>query len=176
MIVIKIRHKGNMIYLMQYSLDLEEEVNYTSASQDAEVFFDSNNEYNMADPVAGIVNLQTKEVLHEYHISSYKVEQILSFDLSQGSKLVTSNETNYFVVPNQLLMPYSLLSVVQHYQDESQDNCLEAFFTEDYYKIEGRSPLHKLKYKPLLLNKLLDDYWNQNPNYLTAVLAKEDQD
>lgn len=31
-IVIKIRHKGNMVYLLQYSLDLEEEVNYTSAS------------------------------------------------------------------------------------------------------------------------------------------------
>lgn len=70
-------------------------------------------------------------------------------------------------------MPFSLLSVVQHYQDESQDNTLEAFFTEDYYKIEGRSPLHKFKYKPLVLNKLLDHYWNQNPNYLTAVLAKE---
>lgn len=71
-----------MVYLLQYSLDLEEEVNYTSASQDAEVFFDSNNQYNIADPVAGIVNLQTKEVLHEYHFGGSKVGQILSFDLS----------------------------------------------------------------------------------------------
>ena len=28
-------------------------------------------------------------------------------------------------------------------------------------------------YNPRLLDKLLDDYWNENRNYLTAVLVKQ---
>lgn len=39
------------------------------------------------------------------------------------------------------------------------DNLIENFYTEDYYKINGTTQLHKFMYKPILLEKLLDDYW-----------------
>ena len=80
--------------------------------------------------------------------------------MSWGSKLVQTKEAKYFVLPNYLLMPYSLLSVVQQFQAEAYDRHIENFYTEDYYKIDGQTLMHKFMYNPDLLDKLLDDFWN----------------
>ena len=71
-------------------------------------------------------------------------------------------------------MPYSLLSVVQHFQAEAYDNKTANFYTEDYYKIDGQTRMHKFMYNPELLDKLLDDFWLQNKIYLTTVLVKQE--
>ena len=34
--------------------------------------------------------------------------------------------------------------------------------------------MHKFMYKPSLLEKLMDDYWNQNKNFITSVLVKKE--
>ena len=33
------------------------------------------------------------------------------------------------------------------------------FYTEDYYKLQGQTTAHKFMDNPILLNKLIDDYW-----------------
>ena len=51
---------------------------------------------------------------------------------------------------------------------------MDHFFTEDYYKLSGMSQLHKFMYNPMLLEKLLDDYWKQNKLFLSSVLVKQE--
>lgn len=66
-VVIKVRHGENQVYLLQYRLDTDQEDTWLTASKDTEVFFDSQDNYMVADPTLGIINLATKEVLLEYH-------------------------------------------------------------------------------------------------------------
>ena len=54
---------------MQYVLELDQEVTWLTGSVKTEVFFNSDGDFMVADPERGIINLETKEVLHEYHIS-----------------------------------------------------------------------------------------------------------
>ena len=128
----------------------------------------------VADPLMGLINLQTKEVLHEYHINQSLCNEIQLYDMKQGTKLVKTKEAKYFILPNRLIMPYSYLSVVQHFQEGAYDKTISNFYTEDYYKLSGQTHLHKFMFNTVLLEKLLDDYWHQNQNYITAVLVKEE--
>ena len=75
----------------------------------------------VTDPEMGLVNLETKEVLHEYHIGESLNAEIKLYDMQLGTKLVQAKEARYFILPNSLIMPYSYLSVVQHYQAEAYD-------------------------------------------------------
>ena len=59
-----------------------------TGSVDTEVFFNSNGDFMVADPEKGIVNLETKEVLHEYHIQARQTQEIKNYDMSWGSRLV----------------------------------------------------------------------------------------
>ena len=88
--------------------------------------------------------------------------------------MVQTKEAKYIILPSCLLMPYSLLSVVQHFQAEAYDNKIANFYTEDYYKLDGQTLMHKFMYNPVLLDKLLDDFWLQNKIYLTTVLVKQE--
>ena len=72
-VAIKIRHKETQVYLIQYILDKDEEVTWLTGSKEMEVFYNSSSDFMVADPEMGIVNLETKEVLHEYHISKRQV-------------------------------------------------------------------------------------------------------
>ena len=94
-------------------LELDQEVTWITGSVKTEVFFNSDGDFMVADPERGIINLETKEVLHEYHISQKQLDNLQNQDMSWGSKLVQTKEAKYFVLPNYLIMPYSLLSVVQ---------------------------------------------------------------
>ena len=42
----------------------------------------------VADPELGIVNLQTKEVMHEYHIDTMNESRWRQAEMNWGSKLV----------------------------------------------------------------------------------------
>ena len=57
-------------------------------------------------------------------------------------------------------MPYSLLTIVQHFQEETFGHEGKNFYTEDFYKVEGQTQLHKFMFNPNILEKLLDDYWS----------------
>ena len=76
------------------------------------MFFNQDNDFIVADPAIGIVNLETKEVFHEYHIAKRQTEGLQSANLSWGTKLMQMREAKFFILPNSLLMPYSFLSVV----------------------------------------------------------------
>lgn len=45
---------------------------------------------------------------------------------------------------------------------------------QDFCKIEGANNLHKCKYDPAQIEKILDCYWKQNPMYVLAVLINEE--
>ena len=109
------RHGEDQVYLLQYVLDGDQEVTWLSGSKATEVFFNSNGQFMVADPEIGLINLETKEVLHEYHINATLADEMHLVDMSQGSKLVQTRDAKYFILPNSLIMPYSLLSVIQHY-------------------------------------------------------------
>ena len=66
----------------------------------------------VADPEIGLINLKTKEILHEFHICAKKATEMLKFDISWGTKLVTTSEVQYLSMADCLVMPYSLLSIV----------------------------------------------------------------
>ena len=112
--------------------------------------------------------------MHEYHIQKHVGEDLNSYDLSWGNKMVQTSESKFMILPNRLIMPYSLISFIQHYQADAIDNQVESYFVNDYYKINGQTQLHKFMYKPILLEKLMDDYWKQNQNFLTSVLVKQE--
>ncbi len=57
--------------------------------------------------------------------------------MNWGSKLVQGEKSLLFIGSNSFLMPYSLLSVVQHSQSKTEDNKMSHFYTEDYYKLDG---------------------------------------
>ena len=78
-------------------------------------------------------------------------------------------------MPNCLIMPYSYLSVIQHYQADAYDKQLPNFYTEDYYKLDGETQLHKFMYNTLLLERLIDDYWCQNRDDMTTLLVKKEE-
>lgn len=77
------------------------------------------------------------------------------------------------VSQNSILMPYSFLSVIQQFQSSAFDNAIQNFYTEDYYRIDGQTQMHKFMYNPTLLEKILDDYWSQNKIFITSVLVKQ---
>lgn len=78
------RHKEDQVFLLQYILDVDEEVTWISASDDAQIFYNSNFDFMLADPQMGIVNLETKEVLHEYHVKQRQAEELKGQNMSWG--------------------------------------------------------------------------------------------
>ena len=109
------------MYLLQYVLDKSQEVTWLTGSKDIEVFYNSNQDFMAADPEMGVINLQTKEVLHEYHIQKHLDEDMDTYDLSWGNKMVQTGDSKFMILPNRLIMPYSLLNFIQHYQADSYD-------------------------------------------------------
>ena len=85
---------------MQYVLDQDEEITSLSCSKDSKVFFNSLNEYMVADPQIGIINIETKEVLHEYHLERNWSEHLNSVDMTFGQRMVQTPEGNFMVLPN----------------------------------------------------------------------------
>lgn len=47
----------------------------------------------------------------------------------------------------------------------------QQFYTRDYYKIRGKTTLHKYKYDPDTLQKILDCYWRQDKKFVLSVLV-----
>jgi len=63
--------------------------------------------------------------MHEYQLTRQNCYPLDQCDMTQGTKMMQTNKARYFVVPNFFLMPYSLLSVVQHYQLAKFDEAID---------------------------------------------------
>ena len=113
-VVIKVRHMRDKIFLIQYVLSTEKEVTWLSASRDTEVFLDGHKNFMAADPEVGIIDLRTKEVMYEYHIEALAERRWRQAEMCWGSKLVQSSNSQILIGANSFILPYSLLSVVQH--------------------------------------------------------------
>lgn len=85
---------------------------WLECSKESQVFYSDDESYMIADPEIGVINLETKEVLHEYHINNKHFNDMQTYDMSWGKKLVLTDYAQFFIAPNEILMPYSLLSVV----------------------------------------------------------------
>ena len=59
-----------------------------TGSVNTEVFYNSNGDFMVADPEQGIINLETKEVLHEYRLQSRNTKWMENINMSWGSKMV----------------------------------------------------------------------------------------
>ena len=54
------------MYVVQYLLDIDYEVTWMACSTESEIFYNSQNEFMIADPKVGLINIETKDVLFEY--------------------------------------------------------------------------------------------------------------
>ena len=50
-------------------------------TKETEVFFNSNGKFMLAEPEMGLVNLETKEVLHEFHINASLHDEMSLYDM-----------------------------------------------------------------------------------------------
>ena len=48
---------------------------------------------------------------------------------------------------------------------------INQYYTRDYYKINGETTLHKFKYDPFTLEKVLDCYWQIDRKFVLSVLV-----
>ena len=81
--MISICHKASKLVL-RYNLDKDTEINSISCSKDSKIFFNSSSEFMVADPEIGIINLETKDVLHEYHLDRTWSKSMNVVDMSFG--------------------------------------------------------------------------------------------
>jgi hypothetical protein len=69
-----------------------------------------------------------------------------------------------------LLVPYSYLNIVQQFRSKEHDQTIKHFYTDDFYVIDGQNSMHKFMENPTMIEKMLDEYWQQNPIMLLGVL------
>ena len=130
------------------------------------------------DSRRGLIDLGVRKFHLEYHFTG-KNKGALNIDLSAhgcswGNRLVQTPKGKLMVVAGTLILPHSYMSVIQHYQTEKYDQLIDRYYTDDYYKLEGRTILHKFMCDPDKLEKIIDCYWQQNPVYLYAMLTREE--
>ena len=79
--------------------------------------------------------------MFEFHVSgkdSSRLHQdIMAYDLSWSHKIYEAPDDHYMIGTGELILPYSYISVIQHYQSEKEDQMINQFFTKDYYWLKG---------------------------------------
>ena len=73
----------------------------------------------------------------------------LPFGMSWGSRIYAKDRSIYFISAGTLFLPYSLVSVIQHYQSEVRDQAIQQFYASDLYLLDGKNPLHKFMNDPI---------------------------
>jgi len=74
--LIKVSCGDNEVFLVLYEIDKDTEITSLSCSKQSEVFFNSDQDFMVADFEVGIINIESKEVLHEYHLQRNWPEQM----------------------------------------------------------------------------------------------------
>ena len=64
---------------------------------------------------------------------------MLNYNISWGNKLSHDEGVQYLCLSDSLVMPHSLLSVVQSFHAKAYDNDTKNFYIEDYYKVRGQT-------------------------------------
>ena len=149
-----------------------------ASTRDCDLFYDASGEAMVLDSENGITCLNSKTPLFEYHVAGRNKDYLdlekLQYGASWGDRLVQTPTGSYLIFASNLIMPFSYLSVIQHYQEDEVDQAIDQFYIDDYYKIEGQTTLHKFMLNPDKLERIIDCYWEQDPNYITTVLVKEE--
>jgi hypothetical protein len=93
--------------------------------------------------------------------------------MAWGQRMNFSSTGTTMLVDNKVVLPYSQISYIQFCQEAQSTIHIDAlkFYTRDYYKIRGETTLHKYKYDPYTLEKILDCYWRQDKKYVLSVLV-----
>ena len=150
---------------MSYDLDRDREVTWLGAERDSKIFYGTTGQCYVQDEKLGIINLHSKEQLLEFHALDKNADCMaldkVDFGVSWGQRIVrhTNSEKNLLIFANHLLLPFSYFNIIQWFRSNSKDRERKIFFVEDYCKILGANNLHKCKYDPALLEKILDCYW-----------------
>lgn len=177
-IQIKIVTSSHSAHILSYNLDLDREVTWLTASEESRLCFSATDECLVFDPNFGLIELHRKRMLLEYHLCERSEGpsdgNSLGSKVSWGNRMVQTSFGTFLVFDDEVLFPFSYLSILQHYRSQVQDRSTSHYFTEDFYCIEGRNTLHKHIYDPAQIERILDDYWRQNPLYILNVLVKED--
>lgn len=144
--------------MLYYDLENDHELSNLAVSEDAQIFYSEEHKPLVCDPSLGVIDICTKEILHEYGIKRLEKSQFERYDMSHSNKMISNAFGKYFVTSTSIVMPYSLISVIQHFQPVALDLVVDRFFTSDYYKIEGNCTLHKFMHQPTVLEKFIDSY------------------
>jgi len=112
----------------------------------SELFFDSEQTPYILD-YNGIINLETREILLQYHMNNQKLSlKLLQAGLRWHSRFSEINEDNESEIGGRLLLfaktlvlPYSYLSLIHHYAAKD----FERFDPLDFYKFEDQTIFHK---------------------------------
>jgi len=67
----------------------------------------------VCDPEQGIINIETKEILHEFQIPEYSNGDLGVTNMAHSTKMIQNDFANYFITASTVVMPYSLLGVIQ---------------------------------------------------------------
>lgn len=89
--------------------------------------------------------------------------------MSWGQRLVPTSLGTVFLVGKLVVLPYSQLSYIQFC---GQKQTQATFYPQDYFKIRGQTLLHKHKYNPEVLEKILDCFWQLDRRYILSVLVR----
>ena len=133
--------------MLQYDLNNETQINSFTTSSNAEFLYDSYDEAYVFDS-SGLIKMSNSEMLNEYHTKNtyrdLKKKTVPGY--SWGRRLVPSICGVFFLLDNKIVLPYSLLCKVQYKMERSllsENSAATIFYPKDFYKINGKTPLHK---------------------------------
>ena len=159
--------------MLSYDLQNNKQISSLSGTSQAEFFYDSFDECYVFD-VDGISKMDTGEMYNEYHLQKDTQEDpLMKFNpgMTWGQRMVPSGTGTALLVGNKVVLPYSQISYIQFCSDIDSSTNINQFYTRDYYKIRGETTLHKFKYDPFTLEKVLDCYWQVDRKYILSVLV-----
>ena len=113
-VVIRIRMRSQRCRLLLYDLQKNEELSSLEVAKDAMLFFSSDGKYMVFEDKVGIIDLESGQVLKEYQLCRHVFSMMDNVSLKQGQRLLQTQLAKYFVLPNLVVMPYSLISVAMH--------------------------------------------------------------
>ena len=97
----------------------------------------------------------------------------MAYNYEWGYKIYESQVGEMMITAGTLILPYSYLSILQHFQRSIDEIGNEAMHAADFYVIQGKNPFHKYMDNSEMLEKLFDNYFIQNPYLIICSLYKE---
>ena len=114
---------------MSYNISREREINWMTSTRDCDLFFDEAGDAIVLDQINGMTDLHSQNNYIEYHVADRNRDYLqlhkLAYGASWGQRLIKTQAGNYLIFASSLILPYSYISVVQHYQEEKVDALID---------------------------------------------------